>query len=54
MPKFMIHGSYTAEGAKGLAREGEAAEKLLSRKLSRGLAGSWNRCTSPLAPMMSS
>ena len=39
MPKFLIKGSYTAEGAKGLIKEGGSARKAAIEKALAGLGG---------------
>jgi len=39
MPKFMIHGSYTAEGSKGLVKEGGSGRKAAVQKALEGLGG---------------
>ena len=37
MPKFMIKASYTAEGARGLLKEGGTGRRTAVQKLSKGL-----------------
>ena len=39
MPKFLIKASYTAEGAKGLLKEGGTARRAAVVKLVEGLGG---------------
>lgn len=39
MAKFLINGSYTAEGAKGLIKEGGTARKAAVQKALEGLGG---------------
>lgn len=39
MPKYLIVGSYSAEGAKGLLREGGTARRAVLEKLIEGLGG---------------
>jgi uncharacterized protein with GYD domain len=39
MAKFMIHGSYTAEGAKGLIKEGGSGRRAAVQKAVEGLGG---------------
>lgn len=39
MPKFLIKASYTAEGAKGLIKEGGTARRAAVVKLVEGLGG---------------
>ena len=39
MPKFLIHGSYTAEGLKGLLREGGTGRRAAIGKLAESLGG---------------
>jgi uncharacterized protein with GYD domain len=39
MAKFLINGSYTAEGAKGLMKEGGTARKAAVQKALEGLGG---------------
>ena len=39
MAKFLIHGSYTAEGAKGLIKEGGTARRAAVQKSLEGLGG---------------
>jgi uncharacterized protein with GYD domain len=39
MAKFLIQGSYTAEGAKGLIKEGGTGRKLAVQKALEGLGG---------------
>ena len=39
MAKFLIRGSYTAEGAKGLIKEGGTARKAAIQKALEGLGG---------------
>jgi uncharacterized protein with GYD domain len=39
MAKFLIQGSYTAEGAKGLIKEGGTARKAAVQKALEGLGG---------------
>jgi uncharacterized protein with GYD domain len=39
MPKFLIKGSYTADGAKGLIKEGGSARKAAVEKALAGLGG---------------
>ena len=40
MPKFLLQGSYSAEGAKGLIKEGGTARRAAADKLVSGLGGS--------------
>lgn len=40
MPKYLISGSYTAQGAKGVAAEGGSARVEAIRKLAASLGGS--------------
>ena len=39
MPKFMVTASYTAEGAKGLIKEGGSKRRAAVQKLIEGLGG---------------
>jgi uncharacterized protein with GYD domain len=39
MAKFMVTASYTAEGARGLAKEGGSARRAAVKKLVEGLGG---------------
>ena len=39
MPKFLITGSYTADGAKALAKEGGSKRKAAVEKMVRSLGG---------------
>jgi uncharacterized protein with GYD domain len=39
MPKYLIKASYTAEGAKGLLKEGGTARRAAVQKLIEGLGG---------------
>jgi uncharacterized protein with GYD domain len=39
MPKFMIKASYTAEGARGLAKEGGSSRRATVQKIVEGLGG---------------
>src|SRR5688572_28256891 len=39
MPKFLLHGSYTTEGTKGLVREGGVARRATVEKLVQSLGG---------------
>jgi uncharacterized protein with GYD domain len=39
MPKFMIVATYTAEGARGLRKEGGSARKATVQKLIEGIGG---------------
>ena len=39
MPKFLVKGSYTAEGARGLAKEGGTGRREAVRALVEGLGG---------------
>ena len=39
MPKFLIKGSYTADGAKGLMKEGGSARKAAVEKALAGIGG---------------
>ena len=39
MPKFMIKASYTAEGARGLLKEGGTGRRATIQKLIEGLGG---------------
>ncbi len=39
MPKFMIKASYTAEGARGLLKEGGTARRAAVQKLIEGIGG---------------
>lgn len=39
MPKYMIEASYTAEGTKGLAREGGSSRRKLVEDMLKGLNG---------------
>ena len=39
MPKFMIKASYTAEGARGLLKEGGTSRRATIQKLIEGLGG---------------
>ena len=40
MPKYLVSGSYTAQGAKGVAAEGGSARVEAIRKLAASLGGS--------------
>lgn len=40
MPKFLMEASYTAEGAKGLAREGGSSRRKTVEETVKGLKGS--------------
>lgn len=40
MPKFLLKGSYTSEGIKGLLREGGTARRSAVEQLAQGLGGS--------------
>ena len=39
MPKFLITASYTAEGARGLLKEGGSARRAVVQKLLEGIGG---------------
>ena len=39
MPKFLVKASYTAEGARGLLKEGGTARREAVRKIVEGLGG---------------
>jgi uncharacterized protein with GYD domain len=39
MPKFMIKASYTAEGARGLLKEGGTARRAAVQKIIEGIGG---------------
>jgi uncharacterized protein with GYD domain len=39
MPKYMFTGSYTAEGARGLLKEGGTARRAATEKLVKSLGG---------------
>jgi uncharacterized protein with GYD domain len=39
MPKYMIKASYTADGAKGLMKDGGSARRVAVQKLIEGLGG---------------
>ena len=39
MPKYMITASYSAEGAKGLVKEGGSARRAMVQKLVEGMGG---------------
>jgi uncharacterized protein with GYD domain len=39
MAKFLLHGTYTAEGAKGLIKEGGSARRAAVQKAVDGLGG---------------
>jgi len=39
MAKYMLHASYTAEGVKGLLKEGGTSRRKLLEKLVKGLGG---------------
>jgi uncharacterized protein with GYD domain len=39
MPKFMIRASYTADGARGLVKEGGTARRAVVQKMIEGLGG---------------
>jgi len=39
MPKFMVTASYTAEGAKGLIKEGGSGRRTAVQKLIEGMGG---------------
>jgi uncharacterized protein with GYD domain len=39
MPKFLLKGSYTSEGVKGLLREGGTARRSAIQQLAQGLGG---------------
>jgi uncharacterized protein with GYD domain len=39
MPKYMVKGSYTAEGAKGLMKEGGSGRRAAVQKALEGLGG---------------
>jgi uncharacterized protein with GYD domain len=39
MPKFMIKASYTAEGARGLLKEGGTSRRAVVQKLIEGIGG---------------
>ena len=40
MPKYLIHGSYTTEGLKGLLKEGGTSRRTTVENLVNGLGGS--------------
>ena len=40
MPKYLIHGSYTTDGLKGLLKEGGTARRTTVENLLKGLGGS--------------
>ncbi len=40
MPKFLLKGSYTSEGIKGLLREGGTGRRSAVEQLAQGLGGS--------------
>jgi len=40
MPKFLLQASYTAEGTKGLLREGGSGRRRAVEQLAQGLGGS--------------
>ena len=40
MPKYMISGSYTVEGAKGLLKEGGTSRRATIEQLAKGMGGS--------------
>lgn len=39
MPKYLIHGSYTAEGAKGLLKDGGSKRRAMVKGLTEKLGG---------------
>ena len=39
MPKYLFHGSYTADGVKGLLKEGGSSRKAHIEQLAKGLGG---------------
>ena len=39
MPKYLIQASYTAEGVKGVLKEGATSRRAVVQKLSEGLGG---------------
>ena len=41
MPKYLLQASYTAEGAKGILKDGGPADERLSRNFSRVLGARW-------------
>ena len=40
MPKYLISGSYTVEGAKGLLKEGGTSRRATIEQLTKGMGGS--------------
>ena len=40
MPKYLISGSYTVEGAKGLLKEGGTSRRATIEQLAKGMGGS--------------
>ena len=40
MPKYLVHGSYTQEGLKGLLKEGGSKRREAVEQAARGLGGS--------------
>ena len=40
MPKYLISGSYTVEGAKGLLKEGGTSRRTTIEQLAKGMGGS--------------
>lgn len=39
MPKYLAHGNYTAEGARGLAKEGASGRRTVVEKLVKSMGG---------------
>ena len=55
MPKMLIKASYSADGAKGLIKEGGTSRRAAVQKLIEGLGGKMEAFYSPTAtPMPSS
>ena len=54
MAKFLITGSYTPEGAKGLIKEGGTGRKAAVQKALKASAASWTPSTTRSVRRMSS
>ena len=52
MPKYLIEAHYTAEGAKGVAKDGGAGRRAAVAKAAESVGGNSKACTSLSAASM--
>lgn len=44
MAKYLLHGSYTAEGVKGIIKEGGSARREQAEQMARAMGGTMEAC----------